>query len=60
MKQEKSRKIMFENGTSLTLHDVISYSSNDTTLSLKTKTGEWIIINPTKVLYHSIKYEDES
>lgn len=54
---ESKRKIQFENGQSLTIENVVGYSSNDTTLSLLTLDGDRYIINPTKVLYHKIEGE---
>lgn len=53
--RESSRKIMFDNGQSLTLENIVGYSSNDTTLGIHLENGELIIVNPKRVLYHKIK-----
>ncbi len=54
MTTEAKRKVQFDNGTSLTVADVVAYSANDTTLSLILENGERIIVNPDRVLYHRI------
>jgi hypothetical protein len=52
--KEFKRKVQFESGHSLTVENVIGYSSNDTTVGLHLENGEMIILNPDKVLYHRI------
>jgi len=51
--KEKTRVIRFDNGTKLTLHNVVGVSNDDTTLGLMCDEG-FVIINPKKVLYHLI------
>ncbi|MEE8598069.1 MAG: hypothetical protein V3S69_00855 [Dehalococcoidales bacterium] len=54
--KEKTRVIRFDNGTKLTLNNVVGVSNDDTTLGLKCDEG-FVIINTDKVLYHKIDGE---
>ena len=54
--EEKKRVIRFENGTKLTLTNVVGVSNDGTTLGLKCDQG-FVIVNTDKVLYHKIDGE---
>ncbi|NRA77828.1 MAG: hypothetical protein HRU18_06440 [Pseudoalteromonas sp.] len=53
---ENKRVIRFENGTKLTLTNVVGVSNDDTTIGLKCDQG-FVIVNPDKILYHKIDGE---
>lgn len=53
---EKTRKVRFTTGTSLTLKNVTGVSNDDTTLSIRCDQG-WVILYPDKILYMKIAGE---
>ena len=54
--EEKKRVIRFENGSKLTLTNVVGVSNDDTTIGFKCDQG-FVIVMPDKVLYHKIDGE---